>query len=207
MRSPFGALRDLRGAAAIETAIVAPFLFTGIIGVVDLGLYLFRWNQVVEAARLGARIAAVSDPVSSDLASKTGLETGVAPGEPAGDYERVCAAVGQSCTPGGTYSAAAFGRIFYGAGSTACGDATAPEQVGMCDAYSDLQPAQVTIRYEESGADTAGVEGALRPLINVRITGAPSGVVLLHQMVPGAFRTLPTVETTVLAEDLRSGGG
>jgi Flp pilus assembly protein TadG len=84
MRNPFSALGDRRGAAAIETAIVAPFLFTGIIGLVDLGLYLFRWNQVVEAARLGARIAAVSDPVSSDLTLMTGLETGVQSGQPAG---------------------------------------------------------------------------------------------------------------------------
>ncbi len=206
MKRMLAALRDRRGATAIETAIVAPFLFTGIIGVFDLGVYLFRWNQAVEAARVGARIAAVSDPVSSDLSSMTGLETGVQSGEPAGDYERLCTGSGQSCT-GGIYSVAAFARIFYGPNSSACGDAAGPERVGMCDAFSVLERSHVTIRYQESGADTAGVAGALRPLISVRVAGAPSGSAMLGRLVPGAFATLPPVETTVLAEDLRSSGG
>ena len=200
-------LRDRRGAAAIETAIVAPFLFTGVIGVFDLGVYLFRWNQAVEAARVGARLAAVSDPVAPELATMTGLETGAVSGEPVGDYERLCTGSPQSCSAGG-YSAVAFRRIFYGAGSTACGDATGREQVGMCDAFTALQPSQVTITYRDSGADTAGVAGALRPLISVKVAGAPSGMALLDRLIPGgAFAALPTVETTVLAEDLRSTGG
>lgn len=198
-------LGDRRGSAAVETAIVAPFLFTAMIGLFDLGVYLFRWNQAVEAARVGARLAAVSDPVSSELATMTGLETGVQPGEPAGDYARVCAAGAQTCT-GGTYSATAFSRIFYGAGSSVCGDAAGAEKVGMCDALTVLQRSHVTIRYEESGADSAGSPGALRPLITVTIAGAPSGAALLHQMVPGAFTTLPTARVTVVAEDMRSTG-
>ena len=206
MRGLFAFLRDRRGAAAIETAIVAPFLFTGIIGVFDLGVYLFRWNQAVEAARVGARLAAVSDPVAPELATMTGLETGVEAGQPVGDYERVCTGSSQSCTGGG-YSPVAFNRIFHGPGSTACGDATGREQVGMCDAFTILQRSQVTIAYRDSGADTAGVAGALRPLISVSVAGAPSGVALIDRLFPGNFATLPTVVTTVVAEDLRSAGG
>jgi hypothetical protein len=167
-------------------------------------VYLFRWNQAVEAARIGARAAAVSDPVSSELSTMTGLETGVDAGDPVGAYLRVCTG-GGACT-GGTYSAAAFSRIFHGPGSTACGDATNRDRVGMCDAFDVLKPANVTIQYQESGADTAGVTGALRPLITVRVSGAPSGVVVLDQLFPGAFRLLPAVETTTVSEDLKSAG-
>jgi hypothetical protein len=188
----------------VETAIIAPFLFTTVIGLTDLGLYLFRWNQAVEATRIGARLAAVSDPVSSELAGMTGLETGVEAGEPVGAYLRVCGG-GQACE-GGTYSATAFSRIFHGPGSTACGDATGRERVGMCDAFRVLTPANVTIRYQESGADTAGSVGALRPLISVKVSAAPSGVVILDRLAPGAFRLLPAAETTVVAEDLSSSG-
>lgn len=202
-RPPLGWLSDQRGGATVETAIIAPFLFTCVIGLFDLGVYLFRWNQAVEATRIGARLAAVSDPVSSDLSTMTGLETGVSAGQPVGAYARVCA--GAACT-GGTYSAAAFSRIFHGADSTACGDAQNKERVGMCDAFTNLTAAQVTIRYGESGADTAGSVGALRPLISVQIAGAPSGAAILGQMFPGAFATLPTAATTVVAEDMKSSG-
>jgi Flp pilus assembly protein TadG len=196
--------RDRRGAAAVETAIVAPFLFTAVIGMFDLGVYLFRWNQAVEAARLGARIAAVSDPVSTELATMTGLETGVQAGDPAGAYERLCAAGAQTCS-GGTYGPAAFSRIFYGAGSSACGDGGGRERIGMCDAFTQLNPAEVTVRYQNSGVDSAGVEGALRPLITVRISGAPSGTALLGQLYP-PLAVLPSTAATVVAEDLRSSG-
>jgi Flp pilus assembly protein TadG len=206
MRGPLRApwLGDQRGAAAVETAIVAPFLFMAVIGMFDLGVLLFRWNQAVEATRVGARLAAVSDPVSTELSTMTGLETGVQPGDPAGTYERLCAAGGQTCT-GGTYGAPAFSRIFHGPGSAACGDAGAREQLGMCDAFSQLQASHVSIRYRNSGVDSAGVAGALRPLITVRVSGAPSGVSLLGQMLP-ALLTLPDAETTVVAEDMKSAG-
>ena len=195
--------RHRGGGAAVETAILAPFLFTTVIGLFDLGVYLFRWNQAVEATRVGARLASISDPVSSDLALMTGLETGVLPGQPAGDYQRVCA---NGACQGGTYGAAAFSRVYYGPGSTACGDATSRERVGMCDVFSSLRAPQVSIRYTESGTDTAGTPGALRPLISVTVSGAPSGAAILGQVFAGKFATLPADETVVVAEDLRSGG-
>ena len=195
--------RDRGGGAAVETAIIAPFLFTAVIGLFDLGVYLFRWNQAVEATRLGARLASVSDPVAPELRTMTGLETGVVSGAPVGDYLRVCTS---STCQGGGHDPAAFNRIYRGPASTACGDAASPERVGMCDAFRNLQPSFVTIRYEESGADTAGSPGALRPLIRVSITGAPSGSAILGSLFPGRFRTLPTASTSTIAEDLRSGG-
>ena len=203
MRLPRRWANDRKGGAAVETALIAPFLFTAVLGLCDVGVYLFRWNQAVEATRVGARLAAVSDPVSSELSTMTGLETGVDAGDPVGAYVRVCAAA--ACS-GGTYSADAFNRIFRGPGSEACGDATSHEWVGMCDAFSVLQTSHVTIEYRTSGVDTAGVAGALRPLISVRVSGAPSGAVILNRIVPGAFAVLPAAETTVVAEDLKSSG-
>lgn len=201
MRRLFAGLRDRRGGAAVEMALIAPFLFTLVIGLVDLGVFMFRWNQAVEATRIGARIAAVSNPVSSDLSTLTGIETGVAPGQPVGAYQRVCAA--GACS-GGVYNAAAFSRIYHGPGS-ACGDATNRDTTGMCDAFSALQTAHVTVRYEASGVDSAGVAGALRPLISVKVSGAPSGVALIGKVFASSFAVLPDAETTVMAEDMKSG--
>ena len=193
--------RNTAGAAAVETALLAPVFFVAVMSIFDLGLYFWRWNQAVEAARVGVRLAVVSDPVSSDLPAMTGLETGALAGQPVGEYERVCTP--SACTGGGTYSAAAMSRIYYGRGTVACAHGVATEQAGMCDVLPSLTPANVSVSYRASGVDVAGTAGALKPLVTVRIAGAAPRLVILHTVFP-AFATLPVAEVTALAEDLRT---
>ena len=113
----------------------------------------------------------------------------------------MCTPSNATCTSGGTYNAAAMNRIYYGPGSTTCGQAPSRDSAGMCDVLPLLQPANVTVSYRNSGVDTAGVAGSLRPLITVRISGAGPRLVLFDKILPA---TLPVVEVTMLAEDLRS---
>ncbi|MBU6367260.1 MAG: pilus assembly protein [Gemmatimonadetes bacterium] len=54
------ALRDDRGAAMLEFAIVAPLLVTLVFGAIDVGRYFFLYHALLNAARDGARLAAVS---------------------------------------------------------------------------------------------------------------------------------------------------
>ena len=193
--------RDRRGVTAVEMAVLAPMIFVAVLSSIDLGLFVWRWNEAVQAARLGARLAAVSDPVASELSNKTGLETGVAAGQPAAAYEHVCQASAATCS-GASYSATAMGHIISGPGSSACGDATELHVRGMCDVFPLLEARDVTVIYRQSGIDAAGTAGALRPLITVRIQGAGPRLVLFDRILPLA---LPTTEATTLAEDLRSG--
>ena len=199
--SPRRFLRDRTGAAAVELALLTPLFFVTLLSLFDLGLLAWRWNQAVEAARAGARLAAVSNPVSSDLASMTGLETGVEPGDPTGAYERVCS--GAACS-GGVYDAAAMSRLYYGPGGAVCDDSTPRNAAGLCDLLPRLTTDKITVSYRSSGVDTAGVVGALRPLVSVRIAGVPSRMVLIDRLFPGFFAALPATEVTVLAEDMRS---
>ncbi|MBS0265743.1 MAG: pilus assembly protein [Planctomycetes bacterium] len=48
-----------RGATLVETAIVLAVFLLLILGTVDLGLAVFRYNVLSEAARTGARVASV----------------------------------------------------------------------------------------------------------------------------------------------------
>ncbi len=58
--------RDEDGAAAIEFAIVAGLLFMLVFGIIDFGFGFHTWNGTANAAREGARQAAVeSDPARS----------------------------------------------------------------------------------------------------------------------------------------------
>jgi len=65
-------LRD-RGAAAVEMALVLPLLFTMLFGVIDFGRLFNAEIQLSQAAREGARIAALGptagDPVARALAA------------------------------------------------------------------------------------------------------------------------------------------
>ena len=131
----------------------------------------------------------------------TGTETGAQVGQPAGAYARACSPATATCVGGNAYSGAAMNRIYYGPASTTCGAAPSRESAGICDVLPLIEPGDVTVTYRSSGVDTAGVAGALRPLITVRIAGAGPRLVLFDKILPA---TLPVVEVTMLAEDLRS---
>jgi Flp pilus assembly pilin Flp len=58
------------GAAMVEFALVALLLFTFILGIIDFGRALYLYNNLTNAARVGARFAAVQfpDPCGSQAA-------------------------------------------------------------------------------------------------------------------------------------------
>jgi Flp pilus assembly protein TadG len=190
---------DHRGATAVEFSLVGGVMILATLTMIDFGHFLFGWNQQAQAARLGARLAATHSPVAPELATMTGLETGVEVGDPVGAYERACTAA--ACTGGG-HASAAFNRIFYGSDAQ-CGGAASEAAMGMCDTMTSLQPGQVTVTYRNSGADVAGTAGALRPLITVRLSNVGSGAVFVDALWP-ALSALPDTEVTVLAEDMRT---
>jgi Flp pilus assembly protein TadG len=53
--------RKETGAAAVEFAIVCFLLFTLVFGIIDFGFAFFSWNTAANAAREGARKAAVTN--------------------------------------------------------------------------------------------------------------------------------------------------
>jgi Flp pilus assembly protein TadG len=58
--------RDERGAAAVEFALVAVFVFIPlVIGILQFGIWFWAWQQSGHAAREAARVAAVA-PTCSD---------------------------------------------------------------------------------------------------------------------------------------------
>lgn len=52
-------LRRQQGAAAVEFALVSILAILLVFGVIELGRALFKWNSGVDAARRGARAAAI----------------------------------------------------------------------------------------------------------------------------------------------------
>lgn len=73
---PFGFLREDRGISAVEFALVAPFLFTFILGVVDLGFGFQAKMAVTQAAQAGTYYAMVNGYQSSGIKSAVSNSTG-----------------------------------------------------------------------------------------------------------------------------------
>ncbi|HKP23228.1 MAG TPA: TadE/TadG family type IV pilus assembly protein [Dongiaceae bacterium] len=73
--------RDQRGVAAVEFAMIAPFFFGLLVGIIDVGRYMWTLNTIQYAIDQGARAGVVqklSDQDVTDLvkSSFAGLEAG-----------------------------------------------------------------------------------------------------------------------------------
>jgi Flp pilus assembly protein TadG len=72
---------DTEGAAFLEFTVFAMFFFTLLFGIVEFTLAYYQWNAGTKAVQLGARLAAVSNPVSDELAVPSWDLADYAPGE------------------------------------------------------------------------------------------------------------------------------
>lgn len=90
--------RKETGAAAVEFAIVSFLLFMLVFGIIDYGFALFSWNTAANAAREGARKAAVTNDMGvvrdRVMATSTGL-----------DPDKVTVVIECSPAGGGSYGA------------------------------------------------------------------------------------------------------
>src|SRR6185503_11167981 len=119
--------RDESGTALIEFTAAAFTFFIILFGVIEFANVFYQWNAATKAVQFGARLAAVSDPVSDNLTETdmSGLSSTVLPGDPMPDFDCLCDGSSGTCT--GTvppdalacnYNAAAMDVLVYGRGNT-----------------------------------------------------------------------------------------
>jgi Flp pilus assembly protein TadG len=61
---------SIRGAAAVEFALVSLVFFTVLFGAMEMARLLYYWNSAAEVTRLGARIAVVCDLDDSEIKAR-----------------------------------------------------------------------------------------------------------------------------------------
>ena len=62
-------LRDQQGSVLVEVTIMLSVTLVLVLGAIDFLLLFYQWNAAAKAVQIGARLAAVSDPVASGLNS------------------------------------------------------------------------------------------------------------------------------------------
>jgi TadE-like protein len=206
--------RDEDGGPLVEVAITLPILILFLMGGVDFMNALYQWNAAAKAAEIGARIAAVSDPIASGLASiaDDALNSGLASGNPMPDFTvecdggvAACACTSGACDGVGSYSPEAMGLIVYGrAGNGACTPPASQYFAGMCNFYGAIAPQYVTVVYQQTGLGYAGRTVGPVPTITVSLNAASSKTKLKFKFffLPFAAIDMPQVTTTITGEAL-----
>jgi Flp pilus assembly protein TadG len=207
--------RDEAGGALVEATVLIPILFVFLLGSVDFLYAFYQWTAASKAAQLGARLAAVSDPVATGLTGNSNIATlavsgTVLLGDAMPDFQVTCASGACSCTRGtcagmGTYSAAAMNTIVFGRGSAACNDTTNYYNAGMCDIFPRITAANVKIVYDQTGLGYAGRDAGPVPTIAVSLQNLTFQFFFLNGLRGFANLAMPAFTTTVTGESLSSG--
>jgi hypothetical protein len=205
-------LRDQHGAVMVEVTVMLSITLVLVFGAIDFLLLFYQWNAAAKAVQIGARLAAVSEPVASGLnrLSQAVVSASVPAGAAMPNFVVTCDGSAAACTCNGAcrgikdYDAAAMNTIVFGRGSSSCSDAKSVDGVGMCDILPRITPTNVKIVYAQTGLGYAGRPGGPTPTITVTLQHLPFQFIFLRGLM--GFRDLPIPASTVslTAEDLSS---
>ncbi|SJM31286.1 TadE/TadG family type IV pilus assembly protein [Mesorhizobium delmotii] len=198
------------GAAMVEMAIVMTLMFALTLGFVDFGYALYQWNAANKAVQLGARLASVSDPVATALATAAPTTTPGAPVVAAayGPFTCTYTAGTGACSNGGTFNAANFSRIFRGdtavTNDDVCPALATDQRPGMCHFFAGLRRDNVVIAYSATGLGYQTRFGGPVPTITVSLQNRTFQFFFLGGLLGFGNLTMPSMLSTVTGEDLKS---
>jgi len=209
-------IRDDNGGVLVEATLMITIMFVFVLGSIDFLFAFYQWNAATKAVQVGARIAAVSDPVASGLNSLSArvVSASLRPASAMPRFAITCDGGTATCSCDGAcigvggYNATAMQTIVFGRGSKACGDATSSYSAGMCDIFDRITPANVRIVYTQppapAGLGYAGRPGGPVPTIKVSLQNIPFRFFFLRDLLGFRDIQIPSVATTMTAEDLYS---
>ncbi|ANN57556.1 pilus assembly protein TadE [Mesorhizobium loti NZP2037] len=198
------------GAAMVEMTIVSTLLFSLVLGFVDFGYAFYQWNAATKAVQVGARLAAISDAVATNLATAGPISS---PGAPivAGAYGPfVCTYTAGTggCSNGGGFSAANFSRIFRGdtanTNDDACPNLATNQRPGMCHFFPGLLRSNVVVTYSATGLGYQTRLSGPVPTITVSLQNRTFQFFFLQGLMGFANINMPSMLSTVTGEDIKS---
>jgi hypothetical protein len=183
---------DQNGSVLVEVTVLIPIIFIFLLGAVDFLFAFYQWNAAAKAAETGARIAALIDPVATNLdnlSTDPSLGQFGTPWPNTATYTVKCDGSTATCTcitgtcigwvPG--YDQTAMNWIVYGRGQqNGCGDATSNYFAGMCDIFGRITPANVVVTYTQSGLGFVGRRPV--PTVTVSLQNLPYQYIFLGRL-------------------------
>jgi Flp pilus assembly protein TadG len=215
MRRSRRLLRDDTGSVMVEVAVLIPIIFVFILGIVDFLNAFRQWNAAAKAVEVGARIAAVSDPLAPGLngLAKAAVTGSVFSGDNMPTFKVACDGSTGTCTCTGTCTGVgttipttAMNTLLYGRGNTAC-NATPNGYyfAGMCNFLPGIAAKNVVVTYQHDKDDQLGYAGRSDgPVATITVALNPN---LLFQFFFLNFVSIPIPpqSTTITSEAMLSG--
>jgi hypothetical protein len=201
--------RDQSGTTTIEFTIVALLFLLLTFGLVEFGHMFWQYNSATKAAQLGARLAAVSNPVWSGLVDLEDTGTPGAAWET--NYVVVCDGEEADCTSlgAGEYDDEAMECLVFGRNQAAppCDTECDPagvdaHEAGMCDRFARITPENVIVTYSHTGLGFAGRPGGPVPTITLQLKDLDFEFLALGDLLGLPDVTMPPFTVTMTGEDL-----
>lgn len=186
-----------RADTAAEFALVLPLLLIFLLGMIDVGRFMWEYNEAEKATQMGVRYAVVTDPVLSQISTYSFAETGeVTAGStvPTPYFSSAtCTSSICSCvsTTGGfcstvTYNSTAFNNIV----------------TRMSEMYPPIGSSNVEIIYKNVGLGFSGDPNGpdVSPLVTIKLQGLKFRP--LTTLLFGASISMPDFSASLTGEDL-----
>jgi len=217
---PIRIVRDQDGGVLVETTIMLTIIFVFVLGGIDFLFAFYQWTAAAKALQLGARIAAVSDPVVSGL---SGLSMAALSSQNAGTSPLpffsvqcdgstgTCACTGTCPGMGTTVDTTAMKKLVYGrtstSATTSCPNVTGSYNAGMCHIFSRVTPANVVVTYTDTGLGFAGRPTGPVPTVDVSLKNINFQFFFLGNLLGFGNRAIMSgLTTSTTGEDLSSSG-
>jgi len=183
--------RDDRAATAAEFGMVLPLLLLFLLGIIDVGRYMWTLNRVEKATQMGVRYAVVSDPVANVVDTDFVGSYAIPGGNtvPTSIFNRATCGSAGACTVIGSASgvsgrnAAAFTAIV----------------TWMRNYYPLIDASNVQVIYQNVGLGYSGDPGGpdVAPLTTVQVSGIGFQPAILF----GGTIDLPPIQASLTLED------
>ena len=192
--------RDEDGVVLVEGLLSMPIVILMMIAMVECGMLLFQWNLTVKALQIGARLAAVSEPVVGQTAYDTLTNDygALIEGDPVPN-----AIVTVSCGAGASpCDATQLNRLM--TGGDACGTTTFGAPAGICDMARFINPDNLRISYHRAGLGYVGRPFGVVTTITVELRNQYFDFIFLDAILPDLFGgiNIPAHPVTITSEDL-----
>ncbi len=197
-----GLISDERGLSMTEAMLVMPIVLLVLAAMIEFGLAVFQWNQATKAVQIGARLAAVSSPITGDTAYEalTDDHSGIPEGDPT-----PTAAVSVSCGAGTTAcDAARLARLMDG-GDGSCVPSGTLSMMGMCDIAPFISAENVRVTYYRSGLGYVGRPFGPVSTITVELRNLSFDFLIADELIPGLTSlTIPAQPVSITSEDVNN---
>lgn len=192
--------QDQRGVTLTEGLITLPIVLLVFAAFFEFGYAMSQWNQTVKALQFGARLAAVSDPLTSDFDEVFPTEAENPLNN--GDLTPNNAAISSTCGPDLANCSEELSRVVKGSDGQ-CGVA-GDASPGICDINWRIQPANLVVTYQRSGLGYWGRPNGPVLTMRLEVRDVTFDLPLLGALLGLYQIEVPAHPVTLTTEDLET---